>query len=87
MDSDGLNANTDRLIIPRGEKLVMAGGRVMRLHTSRTKTVVLGSGEVVKVTIDDTGRVSNIVDVEGRKHAIARPQTIDIRSTIQKGRG
>lgn len=85
MDGDGVRANKDKLIVPRGEKLIYAGGKVRRVHTARSRTVLLPTGELVNVTIDDSGRVSSIEDALGQQHAVVRPRSIDIRSNVQEG--
>jgi hypothetical protein len=81
MDSDGLKSNQSRLIIPRGEKTVFVGGRMVRVHTPRSRTVVLPNGQVVKVSVDDSGRVTQVEDHQSLS-AIARPRTIEVRPTL-----
>ena len=85
MDGDGVRAHKDRLIVPRGEKTIFAGGRKVLVHTPRSRTVLLPTGEFVKVWVDDSGRVSQIEDMSDQLHAVVRPKTIDIRMNMQEG--
>jgi hypothetical protein len=60
---------------PRGEKMVHAGGRGMRIRTPGERVIYLPNGHAVKVTVDDSGVATQIEEDEAL-HAIVRPEPI-----------
>lgn len=58
---------------PRGEKLISAGGRTMRVHAPGERVLHLPNGNVVKVTVDDSG-VATQIEEDGALHAVVRPK-------------
>lgn len=62
----------------RGEKLIHAGGRPMRVHTVGERVLYLPNGAHVKVSTDDSG-VATQVEEDEALHAIVRPGTINTK--------
>jgi hypothetical protein len=59
----------------RGDKLIHAGGRAVRVHTSGERVLHLPNGVQVKVTTDDSGVATQIEEGEAL-HAVVRPHPI-----------
>lgn len=67
----------------RGERLIHAGGRAMRVRTAGEKVIHLPNGQTVKVTTDDSG-VATQVEEDDRLHAIVRPHTIRRKISVEQ---
>lgn len=66
----------------RGDKLVHAGGRAIRVRTAGERVLYLPNGQKVKVSVDDSGTATQVEEDE-KLHAIVRPQTIRSKSRME----
>lgn len=64
----------NKFAAPRREKTISAGGKVMKVHAPGEKVLYLPNGKTVKVTVDDSGVVTQVEEDE-HLHAIVRPPT------------
>lgn len=70
----------EQFCAPRGEKMIHAGGRAMRVRTRGERTLHLPNGSVVKVSVDDSG-VATQIEENDALHAIARVKSIRVDLT------
>ena len=70
----------------RGDKLVHAGGRAMRVRTAGERILYLPNGTAVKVTTDDSGVATQIEEDEAL-HAVVRPHPIRNRTRTPQAHG
>ena len=59
----------------RGEKMIHAAGRAVRVHTPGQRILHLPNGHHVNVAVDDSG-VATQVEEDEALHAIVRPHPI-----------
>jgi hypothetical protein len=80
---DYINAATQAFRARRGEKMIHAGGRAMRVRTAGEQVLYLPNGVAVKVTTDDSGIATQIEEDEAL-HAIVRPRTIRRKISVEE---
>jgi hypothetical protein len=79
---DYIRAATSAFKAPRGETLIHAGGRAMRVHTKGERILHLSNGQTVRVSVDDSG-VATQVEEDEALHAIVRPRLMDYRLVLR----
>lgn len=72
---DLIRAAMSKFRARRGEKLIHAGGKSMRVRTAGENVLWLPNGSHVKVTTDESG-ITTQVEEDEKLHAIVRPHTI-----------
>jgi len=75
---DYIQAAMSQFRARRGDKMIHAGGRAMRIRTSGERVLHLPNGQHVKVTTDDSG-VATQIEEDDALHAVVRPKPITLR--------
>lgn len=69
-----IGAALDKFVTQRKEKSIHAGNRMIKVHEKNDRILYLPNGASVKVSVDDSGIVTQ-VEEEENLHAIVRPLT------------
>jgi hypothetical protein len=77
---DLIRAAMTKFRAERGDKLIHAGGKAMRVRTPGERILYLPNGAHVKVSVDDSG-IATQVEEDEALHAIVRPHTIHKKIT------
>lgn len=65
----------EKASVERSEKTIFAGNKRITVHGENEKILYLPNGECVKVSVDDSGVVTQ-VEEDNHLHAVVRPNTL-----------